>query len=114
MLPQATSLHTHEHTHTHTHCLHDTTNVFLTSLPFTSFSPFPHSPPLPLSLQAATNWLESPAVSRDGNNECVAVFYDTHDFWHFSSALALFFSFLMLMSLDDDTEGTLRTDLRVF
>lgn len=64
--------------------------------------------------RAATNWLESPAVSRDGNNECVAVFYDTHDFWHFSSALALFFSFLMLMSLDDDTEGTLRTDLRVF
>ena len=61
-----------------------------------------------------TNWLESPAVSRDGNRECLALFYDTHDMWHFSSAFALFFSFLMLMTIDDDTEGVPRTKLRVF
>ena len=65
-------------------------------------------------LQAVTNWLESPAISRDGNIECVALFYDSHDMWHFTSAFALFFSFLMLMTLDDDTECAFRTELRVF
>ena len=53
-------------------------------------------------------------MSRDGNRDCMLVFYDSHDMWHFMSAFALFFSFLMLMTLDDDTEGTPRTELRVF
>ena len=65
--------------------------------------------------QAVTNWLESPAVSRDGNEDCLILgFFDSHDMWHFVSAFALFFSFLMLMTLDDRQEGTLRTKLRVF
>ena len=39
---------------------------------------------------------KSPARSREGNKECVFLeFYDYHDVWHFMSACALFFSFLV-------------------
>jgi len=62
-----------------------------------------------------TNWLQSPAMSRNGNEECIVLgFFDAHDVWHFVSAFALFFSFLMLMTLDDRQEGQIRTELRVF
>ena len=62
-----------------------------------------------------TDWLKSPALSRNGNEECILLdFFDSHDLWHFLSAFALFFSFLMLMTLDDQQEGTPRRDLRVF
>jgi len=38
----------------------------------------------------------SPARSRDGNEECVLLdFFNSHDVWHFLSAFALFFSFLV-------------------
>ena len=65
--------------------------------------------------RAITNWLKPPAVSRNGNEECILLgFFDAHDIWHFVSAFALFFSFLMLMTLDDSQEGQIRTELRVF
>ncbi len=62
-----------------------------------------------------TNWLRSPAASRDGNEECIILdFYDTHDLWHFLSAFALFFSFLVLMNIDDQQQVVCRDKLRVF
>lgn len=65
--------------------------------------------------RAVTNWLEPPAVSRNGNRECIVLgFFDAHDMWHFLSAFALFFSFLMLMTLDDGQRVTPRNKLRVF
>ena len=64
---------------------------------------------------AVTDWLKSPASSRNGNEECLILdFYDAHDLWHFLSAFALFFSFLMLMTLDDRQDATPREQLRVF
>ena len=39
---------------------------------------------------------ETPAESRSHNQECVFMkFYDNHDVWHFFSACAMFFSFLV-------------------
>ena len=65
--------------------------------------------------QPETNWLQPPAVSRDGNRDCIILdFFDWHDLWHFTSAFGLFFSFLMLMTLDDNQEGTTRDKLGVF
>ena len=65
--------------------------------------------------QSVTNWLMSPADSRNRNKECILLgFYDSHDIWHFASAFALFFSVLMVMSLDDGQEFDVRTKLRVF
>ncbi len=65
--------------------------------------------------QSVTNWLKSPAASRDGNEECIILdFYDSHDLWHFLSAFALFFSFVMLMNLDDNQQVVCRSKLRVF
>ena len=41
-------------------------------------------------------WESSPAVSRAKNKNCIILgFYDNHDVWHFISATALFFSFLV-------------------
>ena len=85
----------HTHTHTHVH-IHTHTHSYLLT-------------------QAATDWLQPPAVSRDGNRDCIMLnFFDSHDLWHFMSAFGLFFSFVMLMTLDDNQEGTSRDRLRVF
>eukprot|EP00731_Ephydatia_muelleri_P025874 Em0017g957a len=66
-------------------------------------------------LGAATDWLKSPAASRNGNFDCLVFkFYDYHDCWHFSSACALFFTVLMLMALDDQQRLTQRKALKVF
>ena len=65
--------------------------------------------------RTVTDWLDPPAVSRNGNQDCVIFgFFDAHDLWHFLSAFALFFSFLLLMTLDDGQRVTERSKLRVF
>lgn len=65
--------------------------------------------------RSVTNWLESPAGSRNNNQECILFdFFDTHDLWHFLSAFALFFAFLLLMTLDDDQELENRSSLHIF
>ncbi|XP_048588404.1 SID1 transmembrane family member 1 [Nematostella vectensis] len=62
-----------------------------------------------------TSWQESPAHSREGNSHCLLMgFYDDHDVWHFLSACAMFFSFLALLTLDDDLQGVPRTRIPVF
>ncbi|KAL4229337.1 RNA transmembrane transporter [Mactra antiquata] len=66
-------------------------------------------------LQHLTSWQYTPAVSRQGNKECVVLnFYDTHDIWHFLSAISLFFSFLVLLTLDDEIIMMRRTEIPVF
>ncbi|EPQ12132.1 SID1 transmembrane family member 1 [Myotis brandtii] len=57
----------------------------------------------------------TPAESREKNRECVLLdFFDEHDIWHFLSATALFFSFLVLLTLDDDLDVVRRDQIPVF
>ncbi|XP_023227870.1 SID1 transmembrane family member 1-like isoform X3 [Centruroides sculpturatus] len=60
-------------------------------------------------------WQKSPALSRENNKKCLLVnFYDGHDVWHFLSSAALFFSFMTLLTLDDDLIFTPRDAIPVF
>ncbi|GAV03157.1 sid-1b [Ramazzottius varieornatus] len=62
-----------------------------------------------------TNWLSTPAVSREGNESCFFLeFYDQHDVWHLMSACSMFFNFMILFTLDDDLFAVPRRDIRVF
>ncbi|KAM9628357.1 SID1 transmembrane family member 1 isoform 2-T2 [Morphnus guianensis] len=46
--------------------------------------------------QNLSSWEETPAESREKNRPCILLgFFDDHDVWHFLSAAALFFSFLV-------------------
>uniref|UniRef100_A0A8C3XLJ5 SID1 transmembrane family member 1 n=1 Tax=Chelydra serpentina TaxID=8475 RepID=A0A8C3XLJ5_CHESE len=50
--------------------------------------------------QNLSSWEETPAESREKNRPCVLLgFFDDHDVWHFLSAAALFFSFLVTVAL---------------
>ncbi|KAK8393036.1 hypothetical protein O3P69_013225 [Scylla paramamosain] len=65
--------------------------------------------------QHTTTWELTPAHSRQYNKECVLLhFYDTHDIWHFLSAGAMFFGFMLLLTLDDDLSHTPREKIPVF
>ena len=57
----------------------------------------------------------SAAESREKNENCLFLnFYDHHDIWHFVSAFALFFSFCILLTLDDDLTQVPRHKISVF
>lgn len=57
----------------------------------------------------------TPAQSRMFNQECKLLqFYDFHDIWHFLSAIGMFFTFMVLLTLDDDLSHTLRSKISVF
>ncbi|XP_040836404.1 SID1 transmembrane family member 1 isoform X5 [Ochotona curzoniae] len=65
--------------------------------------------------QNLSSWEGTPAESREKNRECVLLdFFDDHDIWHFLSATALFFSFLVLLTLDDDLDVVRRDKIPVF
>jgi len=62
-----------------------------------------------------TSWQLTPAQSREGNKDCTLFnFFDDHDIWHFLSSMALFFSFMILLTLDDDLIHTPRDKILVF
>merc|ERR1712240_403617 len=44
----------------------------------------------------------SSSESRHLNSECMFWFFDYHDVWHFASALAIFFQFMVLLTLEDN------------
>jgi len=61
------------------------------------------------------SWNLTPAQSRGYNRPCVLLnFFDYHDIWHFLSALAMFFSFMILLTLDDDLTDIHRSQIPVF
>jgi len=52
-----------------------------------------------------TNKNATPAVSREGNQNCVLFnFYDEHDVWHALSAVGLFFQTLILIHFDQNEQ----------
>uniref|UniRef100_T1E169 Putative SID-1 n=1 Tax=Cupiennius salei TaxID=6928 RepID=T1E169_CUPSA len=62
-----------------------------------------------------TSWQVTPAESRERNKHCIILnFFDHHDIWHFISSCALFFSFMVLFTLDDDLISTPRNRIIVF
>ncbi|XP_046975841.1 SID1 transmembrane family member 1-like [Vanessa cardui] len=68
-----------------------------------------------LYLDLSTDWALSPAQSRRRNRVCSLLqLYDSHDAWHFLSATAMFFSFNMYLTIDDNLSDTPRTDIMVF
>ncbi|VDN99945.1 unnamed protein product [Rodentolepis nana] len=57
----------------------------------------------------------TPAQSRALNQPCIFLgFYDVHDVWHFLSSTSMFFSFMSIMTLDDDLINTPRHKIPVF
>ncbi|XP_044759074.1 SID1 transmembrane family member 1-like isoform X2 [Coccinella septempunctata] len=63
----------------------------------------------------STLWMVTPAESRNWNQECVLLeFFDKHDIWHLLSAPALYFTFMLLLCLDDDLVQTPQESIPVF
>jgi len=57
----------------------------------------------------------TPAQSRNLNKECIwGNLYDHHDIWHFFSATGLFFSFVLLLFLDDGIDHIPRDKIYIF
>jgi len=63
----------------------------------------------------STLWTVTAAESKQWNTHCQLLnFYDFHDIWHLLSAPALFFSFMLVLTLDDDLVNTPQTQIVVF
>ncbi|XP_077285102.1 SID1 transmembrane family member 1-like isoform X2 [Arctopsyche grandis] len=63
----------------------------------------------------STSWALTPAESRTFNTPCKLLnFYDYHDIWHMLSAAAMFFSFMLLLTLDDDIMHKPHSKIPVF
>nr|CAH7761580.1 unnamed protein product [Callosobruchus chinensis] len=66
-------------------------------------------------LHKAVSWSRTAAQSRQYNMECALLrFYDFHDIWHFLSAIGMFFTFMVLLTLDDDLSHTHHSQIPVF
>ncbi|XP_074832973.1 SID1 transmembrane family member 2 isoform X2 [Carettochelys insculpta] len=65
--------------------------------------------------QGLSTWQKTPAESRQHNRDCVLLrFFDDHDIWHFLSSIAMFGSFLVLLTLDDDLDCVPQDKIYVF
>ena len=61
------------------------------------------------------DWQVTPSRSREVNRPCFLLhFYDEHDVWHMTSACSLFFSFMVMLTVDDDLLTVLRSQIVVF
>ena len=57
----------------------------------------------------------SAAESRSLNRDCIFLeFFDQHDVWHFLGGYALFFTFMFLLTLDDDLVDVPQNEIPVF
>lgn len=65
--------------------------------------------------QGLSTWQKTPAESREHNRECILLsFFDDHDIWHFLSSIAMFGSFLVLLTMDDDLDSVQRDKIFAF
>lgn len=61
-----------------------------------------------------TEWRKSAAYSREGNGKCTLWnFYDEHDIWHMYSAVAIFFLYMTLLTMDDGVQGVRQSNLKL-
>ena len=58
--------------------------------------------------------LISPSESRHLNAECTFWFFDKHDIWHFCSAFGLLFTFMTLLTMEDNNTSTPWDKIPVF
>jgi len=73
------------------------------------------APAMYFFMNKSTTWNLSAAKSRHYNQTCKLFhFYDNHDIWHFLSAAALFLSFMILLTIDDDLSVKPRDKIPVF
>ncbi|RNA32255.1 SID1 transmembrane family member 2 isoform X3, partial [Brachionus plicatilis] len=60
-------------------------------------------------------WEKKPAESRESNKACILLnVYDHHDAWHFLSALSMFMTFVVILTLDDGIISKKRNEISVF
>ena len=72
-------------------------------------------PALYFFLSIKSSSLVTPAESRNLNEECAILdLYDNHDIWHIFSAGGLFFSYMMLLTLDDGLFDVRRDSIHIF
>ncbi|KAM9453709.1 SID1 transmembrane family member 2-like isoform 3-T4 [Salvelinus alpinus] len=65
--------------------------------------------------QGLSTWQKTPTESREHNRDCIVLsFFDDHDIWHFLSSIAMFGSFLVLLTMDDDLDNVQRDKIFVF
>ncbi|KAK0135075.1 SID1 transmembrane family member 2 [Merluccius polli] len=65
--------------------------------------------------QGLSTWQKTPAESREHNRDCIVLsFFDDHDIWHFLSSIAMFGSFLVLLTMDDDLDTVQRDKIYAF
>ncbi|KAI4815095.1 hypothetical protein KUCAC02_005260 [Chaenocephalus aceratus] len=65
--------------------------------------------------QGLSTWQKTPAESREHNRDCILLsFFDDHDIWHFLSSIAMFGSFLVLLTMDDDLDTIQRDKILAF
>ena len=58
--------------------------------------------------------LRTPAESRQLNRDCTFAFFDKHDIWHFTGAFGLLFTFLSLLTMEDNNTATPWDKIPVF
>ncbi|XP_028275855.1 SID1 transmembrane family member 2-like [Parambassis ranga] len=64
--------------------------------------------------QGLSTWQKTPAELCERNRDCILLsFFDDHDIWHFLSSIAMFGSFLVLLTMDNDLDTVQRQDLRL-
>ena len=56
----------------------------------------------------------SPSESRHLNGDCMFLFFDKHDIWHFISAFSVLFTFMALLTLEDNNTSTPWNEISVF
>jgi hypothetical protein len=60
-------------------------------------------------------WEKKPAESREANKDCILLkVYDYHDAWHFLSAISMFMSFIVILTLDDGITNVKRELIPAF
>ena len=57
---------------------------------------------------------KSPSQSLHQNRECFFMIFDNHDLWHFTSAVGLFFTFMWLLTVEDNNTDTHWQKIHVF